>query len=141
MTAADVPAEASVAVDAERTKAHVREALDQLPDDFRTAVTLCDLEGLSYKEIAAIMDSPLGTVMSRIYRGRKLLRELLDGQRPTRDGECEWAHVCCRGESYADAAKGAAVFRARLSAQGFTVVEVERGHMWIRLHASRAVAS
>ena len=52
----------------------VKEALENLPYQFRIVVLLCDVEGLSYNEIARIMDSPLGTVMSRIYRGRKLLQ-------------------------------------------------------------------
>jgi RNA polymerase sigma-70 factor (ECF subfamily) len=51
----------------------VQRALDQLPEDFRTAVILCDMQGLSYKEIAEIMGCPVGTVMSRLFRGRKLL--------------------------------------------------------------------
>lgn len=51
----------------------VQRALEQLPDDFRTAVILCDMQGLSYKEIAEIMNCPVGTVMSRLFRGRKLL--------------------------------------------------------------------
>ena len=51
----------------------VQRALDNLPDDFRTAVVLCDVQGLSYKEIADIMETPVGTVMSRLFRGRKLL--------------------------------------------------------------------
>src|SRR5262249_44613552 len=51
----------------------VPRALDGLPDDFRTAVVLCDVQGLSYKEIADIMQTPVGTVMSRLFRGRKLL--------------------------------------------------------------------
>jgi RNA polymerase sigma-70 factor (ECF subfamily) len=51
----------------------VQRALEALPDDFRTAVVLCDIEGLSYKEIAEAMDCPVGTVMSRLFRGRKLL--------------------------------------------------------------------
>jgi RNA polymerase sigma-70 factor (ECF subfamily) len=51
----------------------VQRALEQLPDDFRTAVVLCDMQGLSYKEIAEIMECPVGTVMSRLFRGRKLL--------------------------------------------------------------------
>jgi RNA polymerase sigma-70 factor (ECF subfamily) len=53
----------------------VQRALDQLPDDFRTAVILCDMQGLSYKEIAEIMQCPVGTVMSRLFRGRKLLAQ------------------------------------------------------------------
>jgi RNA polymerase sigma-70 factor (ECF subfamily) len=51
----------------------VRRALATLPVDYRTAVTLADLEGFSYKEIAETMDCPIGTVMSRIYRGRNML--------------------------------------------------------------------
>ncbi len=48
-------------------------ALDALPEEFRTVITLCDLEGLSYKEIADVVGCPVGTVMSRLYRGRRLL--------------------------------------------------------------------
>jgi RNA polymerase sigma-70 factor (ECF subfamily) len=55
----------------------VQRALDELPDDYRMAVTLADLEGFSYKEIAEILDIPVGTVMSRLYRGRKRLEEAL----------------------------------------------------------------
>jgi RNA polymerase sigma-70 factor (ECF subfamily) len=55
----------------------IRDALAQLPEDFRLAVYLSDVEGFAYKEIADIMDSPVGTVMSRLHRGRKMLRELL----------------------------------------------------------------
>jgi RNA polymerase sigma-70 factor (ECF subfamily) len=57
----------------------VQKALDALPDDFRTAVVLCDVQGLSYKEIADIMQTPVGTVMSRLFRGRKLLAGALRG--------------------------------------------------------------
>jgi len=53
------------------------DALAALPDDFRMAVYLVDIEGFSYKEAAEIMDTPVGTVMSRLSRGRKQLRELL----------------------------------------------------------------
>ncbi len=52
-------------------------ALQQLPPDYRMAVALADIEGLSYKEIAEVMDCPIGTVMSRIYRGRRQLHTLL----------------------------------------------------------------
>nr|WP_084038260.1 sigma-70 family RNA polymerase sigma factor [Demequina sp. NBRC 110053] len=55
----------------------VKQALAELPDDFRMAVYLSDVEGFAYKEIAEIMDTPVGTVMSRLHRGRKLLREKL----------------------------------------------------------------
>ena len=51
----------------------VQRALDELPSDYRMAVLLADLEGFSYKEIAEILELPVGTVMSRLYRGRKLL--------------------------------------------------------------------
>jgi len=55
----------------------VQRSLDALPDDFRTAVVLCDVQGLSYKEIAEIMQTPVGTVMSRLFRGRTLLAAAL----------------------------------------------------------------
>lgn len=57
--------------------ARVRAALEQLPADFREAIVLRDIEGLSYKEIAEIARVPIGTVMSRISRGRERLLELL----------------------------------------------------------------
>jgi RNA polymerase sigma-70 factor (ECF subfamily) len=55
----------------------VASAVADLPEDFRTVVILCDIEGLSYEEIAEFVDIPLGTVRSRLHRGRKLLRERL----------------------------------------------------------------
>jgi RNA polymerase sigma-70 factor (ECF subfamily) len=55
----------------------VRRALDALPPEFRLAVILCDVEELSYEEIATIMGCPIGTVMSRLHRGRKLLQKAL----------------------------------------------------------------
>lgn len=62
----------------------VQEAMEQLPDDLREAITLRELEGLSYEEIAQVMDCPVGTVRSRIFRAReaidKKLRPLLDQQ-------------------------------------------------------------
>jgi RNA polymerase sigma-70 factor (ECF subfamily) len=57
--------------------ADVEKALAAVPQDFRMAVILADLEDFSYKEIAEIMDCPAGTVMSRLYRGRKILQGLL----------------------------------------------------------------
>lgn len=55
----------------------VAAAVEQLPDDFRVAVLLSDVEDFSYKEIADIMGCPVGTVMSRLHRGRKLLQTML----------------------------------------------------------------
>ena len=55
----------------------VKQALLDLPEDFRMAVYYSDVEGFSYKEIAEIMNTPIGTVMSRLHRGRKLLRDRL----------------------------------------------------------------
>ena len=56
---------------------HVQAALLRLPDDYRAAVVLCDVAGLSYAEIADALGVPVGTVRSRIHRGRALLREVL----------------------------------------------------------------
>lgn len=57
----------------------VKAAVESLPEDFRLAVIMADMKNKSYKEIAEIMRCPLGTVMSRLYRGRKLLRQRLYG--------------------------------------------------------------
>ena len=59
----------------------IARALDGLPEAFRAAVVLRDVQEFSYAEIARILDVPIGTVMSRIYRGRALLREALQGRR------------------------------------------------------------
>lgn len=55
----------------------ISEAMNDLPEDYRMVVYYADVVGLAYKEIAEIMDTPLGTVMSRLHRGRKLLRVAL----------------------------------------------------------------
>ncbi len=55
----------------------VKQALDSLPDDFRVAVLLSTVEGFSYEEISEMVKCPVGTVMSRIYRGRKMLKDKL----------------------------------------------------------------
>jgi RNA polymerase sigma-70 factor (ECF subfamily) len=61
------------------TDDEVKTALELLPDNFRIPVLLADVEGFSYKEIAEIMDTPIGTVMSRLHRGRKAMqRELYE---------------------------------------------------------------
>src|ERR1700742_1675815 len=75
------------AADAERTAQtaalesmpddEVKQALESIPEQFRMAVILADIEGFSYKEIAEILDVPIGTVMSRIHRGRKQLQKRL----------------------------------------------------------------
>ena len=59
------------------TEQEILRALDRVPPDYRTAVLLADVEEFSYKEIAGMLNVPIGTVMSRLSRGRKLLREQL----------------------------------------------------------------
>ena len=58
-------------------EAEVKEAVESLPESFRLPVLLADVEGFSYKEIAEILDIPIGTVMSRFHRGRKALQKAL----------------------------------------------------------------
>ncbi|SCX09043.1 sigma-70 family RNA polymerase sigma factor [Candidatus Aquiluna sp. UB-MaderosW2red] len=55
----------------------IRDALDQIPEEFRMVVYYAIVEGLPYAEIAGVMDTPVGTVMSRLHRGKKLLKTLL----------------------------------------------------------------
>jgi RNA polymerase sigma-70 factor, ECF subfamily len=59
------------------TESDVKDALESLPEQFRMAVLLADVEGFSYKEIADILDIPIGTVMSRLHRGRRALQKAL----------------------------------------------------------------
>ncbi|MGH2446697.1 MAG: sigma-70 family RNA polymerase sigma factor [Candidatus Limnocylindria bacterium] len=79
--APELPDAAAVNPLAEATKSelyrHLEVALRRLPDDQRTAVVLCDVYGMDYNEVAAMTESALGTVKSRIHRGRMRLRELL----------------------------------------------------------------
>jgi RNA polymerase sigma-70 factor (ECF subfamily) len=59
------------------TETEIKQAVEELPEQFRLAVLLADVEGFSYKEIAEILDVPIGTVMSRLHRGRKALQKRL----------------------------------------------------------------
>lgn len=56
----------------------IKEALEKLSEDFRLVVILCDIHGFSYKEIAGIINTPIGTVMSRLSRGRRQLQKFLE---------------------------------------------------------------
>ncbi len=68
----------------------IERALATLPPDFRAAVVLCDVEGLTYEEIAGILDAKLGTVRSRIHRGRAMLRAALAHRAP-QDGRARYS--------------------------------------------------
>jgi len=81
----------------------IQRALAELPPDFRMAVILSDVEEFSYKEIAEIMDCPVGTVMSRLYRGRRLLqRELLVHARDRGFGPRDEAEAAVGGAEVTD---------------------------------------
>jgi RNA polymerase sigma-70 factor, ECF subfamily len=80
------------------SEAEVKEAVEALPENFRMAVLLADVEGFSYKEIAEILDIPIGTVMSRLHRGRKALQKRLyafavDRNLTNADSDATDAHV------------------------------------------------
>jgi RNA polymerase sigma-70 factor, ECF subfamily len=86
------------------TDDEVKEAVEELPENFRLAVLLADVEGFSYKEIAEILDIPIGTVMSRLHRGRKALQKRL--------------YDFARGRNLADATPGPDDAVARAAGSG-----------------------
>jgi RNA polymerase sigma-70 factor (ECF subfamily) len=83
------------AFDARHLDTDVQQALEALAPEYRAAVVLCDIEGLSYEEIAATLGVKLGTVRSRIHRGRAQLRTALDHRRPRHPGHpaARWARA------------------------------------------------
>ena len=68
-------------------KEDITRAIDKLPEEFRDTVVLCDVQGFSYTDISSILGIPIGTVRSRIHRGRKILRHLLADWKNAAKGE------------------------------------------------------
>src|SRR5262245_50300529 len=81
---ADTGVDPEAAVIASGRRRQVRTAIEQLPDEFRETLILRELEGLSYKEIAGVLNVPIGTVMSRLARARDLLMRELTAERGAR---------------------------------------------------------
>jgi RNA polymerase sigma-70 factor (ECF subfamily) len=78
----EMVAEAHLDVQRELLQSEVRQAIDSLPEPFREVLVLRDIEGLSYANIAAVLECPVGTVMSRLARAREALRRLLTARTP-----------------------------------------------------------
>lgn len=74
---------------ASATREALQDALSELPIVYREVVLLCDVEEMKYAEIAEVLSVPIGTVMSRLARGRKLLRQMLAGERPAIGGKVD----------------------------------------------------
>ncbi len=94
------------------TEAEVAKAVEELPEQFRIAVLLADVEGFSYKEIAEILDIPIGTVMSRLHRGRKSLQKKLYDFASTRGLLGRPSPASVAASSDGDVVDGIAVHRA-----------------------------
>jgi RNA polymerase sigma-70 factor (ECF subfamily) len=95
----------------------VLHALDELPDGFREVIYLADIEGYRYCEIAELMGTPLGTVMSRIHRGRSMLRHKLSGYAPRSSPLADPARVAAAaGRKSAGSASSAAEARTPAAA-------------------------
>jgi RNA polymerase sigma factor (sigma-70 family) len=120
------------AFDERHLDSDIAAALEALAPEYRAAVVLCDIEGLSYEEIAATLGVKLGTVRSRIHRGRAQLRAALDHRRPRRPADqaaaAPVAATSASASAPASTRRATAVAVRATPAQGAAVAHAKRGH-------------
>jgi RNA polymerase sigma factor (sigma-70 family) len=116
------------AFDERHLDSDIAEALEALAPEYRAAVVLCDIEGLSYEEIAVTLGVKLGTVRSRIHRGRAQLRAALDHRKPRRVGEVIAAASSAAGRNGPAGQAGTVTVAVAASVGHGQPAQAKRGH-------------